>query len=489
MQINLRQHWHYAAGGTFFLIFLVLMTFRLDIFRENTAANRSVEPVAVALPERDAWMTISQEGRKIGYAHRRFFSVASGYRSTEEVFLRINTMGVSQALRYQTEGELSASLALASFKFSLDSGLFSFTAQGTVTDRLITVYAGPPGEEKRAEVPLKEPIHLTASLLELPRFKGLQPGESQTFSVFDPAAMGESPVTVSALDEETVIHQGKSRRVRKLSLDFMGAEQFAWLDEEGNVLREKGILGITLEKATKKEALEGIGGADSADLTELASIGANKTIPDPGAINELKVKIGNTGKGVFFLDGDRQTFHNGIVTIRKETIPASPNRGEIDRDSPFLKPATMIQSDHPLIFAKVKEIVSENDSDAEKAGKIVNWIYKNVRKRPVLSVPNALDTLRNRVGDCNEHAVLLAAMARAAGIPADVESGLVYLGGRFYYHAWNALYIGGWVTADAVLGQMPADVTHIRFLRGTAERQIDLLGLIGRIRPEILTFF
>jgi len=148
----------------------------------------------------------------------------------------------------------------------------------------------------------------------------------------------------------------------------------------------------------------------------------------------------------------------------------------------------MIQCDHPSILSKVKEIVSEAKSDTEKARKIVGWINKNVQKRPVLSVPNALETLTKLVGDCNEHAVLLAAMARAAGIPAEVEAGLVYQRGRFYYHAWNALYLGGWVTADAVLGQMPADVTHIRFVRGTAERQMDMLGLIGRVRLEILDF-
>ncbi|HLA05300.1 MAG TPA: hypothetical protein VJZ16_04875, partial [Syntrophales bacterium] len=47
-------------------------------------------------------------------------------------------------------------------------------------------------------------------------------------------------------------------------------------------------------------------------------------------------------------------------------------------------------------------------------------------------------------------------------------------------------YLGDWITADAVLGQMPADVTHIRFVRGGVERQMDLLGLIGRLRIEIL---
>ncbi len=137
----------------------------------------------------------------------------------------------------------------------------------------------------------------------------------------------------------------------------------------------------------------------------------------------------------------------------------------------------------------MKEIVAPGDTDEMKVRKIVTWIHGNLEKRPVLSVPNAVETLANRVGDCNEHAVLLAAFARAAGIPAEVEAGVVYLRGRFYYHAWNAIYLsewGGWVTADAVLGQMPADVTHVRFIRGAADHQLDLLGLIGRVKIEIL---
>jgi transglutaminase-like putative cysteine protease len=93
--------------------------------------------------------------------------------------------------------------------------------------------------------------------------------------------------------------------------------------------------------------------------------------------------------------------------------------------------------------------------------KICEWVYQNIEKRPVLSVSNALETLENRMGDCNEHAVLFAAFARAAGIPARIEIGLLHLRGRFYYHAWNSVFMGRWVTVDSLMNQIPADVTHI----------------------------
>ena len=114
-------------------------------------------------------------------------------------------------------------------------------------------------------------------------------------------------------------------------------------------------------------------------------------------------------------------------------------------------------------------------------------MYDHIEKRPVLSVPSALETLKNRMGDCNEHAVLLAAMARSAGIPAQIEAGLVYLRGRFYYHAWNALYLDKWVTVDALMNQIPADVTHIRFVRGEPRQQIDLMSVIGTVRLKIIS--
>jgi transglutaminase-like putative cysteine protease len=83
--------------------------------------------------------------------------------------------------------------------------------------------------------------------------------------------------------------------------------------------------------------------------------------------------------------------------------------------------------------------------------------------------------------------VLTAALLRAAGIPAQIEAGLVYLNGRFYYHAWNTAYLGDWVTVDSVFNQIPADVTHLRLVRGEGGEQLDLLGIMGKIKLEVIS--
>ncbi len=191
----------------------------------------------------------------------------------------------------------------------------------------------------------------------------------------------------------------------------------------------------------------------------------------------------------FFLAGGRQHLVGDLLRIRKESFRSMASRPSDDKGPPEIEAALgstpFIQADHPEIVAKAKEIISADDPASVKAMKLISWVHQNLQKKPVLSVPNALETLHRKMGDCNEHAVLLAALARAAGIPTEVEAGLVYQNERFYYHAWNTLYLDQWITADTTMGQFPADVTHVRFVRGT-ESQVDLMPLIGRLKIEIL---
>ena len=112
-----------------------------------------------------------------------------------------------------------------------------------------------------------------------------------------------------------------------------------------------------------------------------------------------------------------------------------------------------------------------------RAERLVRYVNALLEKKPTMSLPSALEVLRTRVGDCNEHTALYVAMARAVGIPARIAVGLVHLHGAFYYHAWAEVYIeagkarGLWLPVDPTLNQFPADATHLRLARGGLERQ------------------
>ena len=110
-----------------------------------------------------------------------------------------------------------------------------------------------------------------------------------------------------------------------------------------------------------------------------------------------------------------------------------------------------------------------------------------MEKKPVLSIPDALSTLRTKVGDCNEHAALFAALARSVSIPARVVAGVTYHEGMFYYHAWNEVCLNGeWISLDTTKNQLPADLTHIKFVQGETNEQIKIGALLGKLKIEVL---
>jgi transglutaminase-like putative cysteine protease len=114
------------------------------------------------------------------------------------------------------------------------------------------------------------------------------------------------------------------------------------------------------------------------------------------------------------------------------------------------------------------------------------WVHDNLDKAITLSVPSAVQVLESRRGDCNEHSVLYVALARAIGLPARTAAGLVYVDGRFYYHAWAEVHLGDWVAVDPTFGQFPADASHLRFTIGGLARQVELIRLIGRLELEVM---
>ncbi len=153
----------------------------------------------------------------------------------------------------------------------------------------------------------------------------------------------------------------------------------------------------------------------------------------------------------------------------------------------YLKPTQFLEVDDPEIKGIAAEITKNHKTDLDKARAIFNWVYKNLEKRGSITIPTAKQVLRERYGDCNEHATLYAALARAAGIPTETLVGLIYQGDGFYYHAWNVSWIGGqWVPIDPVYGEFPARPYRITLQQGDLEKQATIMSVIGSLEIEIL---
>lgn len=406
--------------------------------------------------------------------------------------MRINTMGMIQDISLKTKSWLNPDFTLNRLDFEISSGRFRFSVQGSVEGNTLQVTTESAGSRRNLDIPINKKLYLFNGIMDAIAATDLKPRQKYVFNIFDPASMGQAAVIAEIIGEELIEIRGFNQLATKISLNFKGVSQLAWIGKEGEVVKEKGLLGISLVKTDRKEALEGLAIESSQDLTKVASVASNVLLPNVEKMNILKVKIQGISSKNIQLNGGRQTFKGQVLTVQKE--PLSDLAGELQPEmlaaleKIYLKPDPFVQSDHQKIQDLAKEILKDSPdaTPLKKAEKLLSWVHTHIEKRPVLSLPDALSTLENRVGDCNEHAVLLAALGRAAGIPTRIEAGLVYLKGRFYYHAWNLMYLGQWITADSLFGQLPADVSHLRLATGSPSQQLDLMGVIGKLQLTVI---
>ena len=125
----------------------------------------------------------------------------------------------------------------------------------------------------------------------------------------------------------------------------------------------------------------------------------------------------------------------------------------------------------------------------ERIKRLVAWIDQNIEKAPI-DVFSALDAFQQKKAECQGHAYLYTAMARAIGIPTRVVNGLAYSGQLqgFLFHSWaESLVEGRWVAVDPTFGQSVADATHIKLLEGESLAELlPLIDWVGKIKLRVL---
>jgi len=438
-----------------------------------------------AIDESESWMAIYHHDAKIGFAHSRIVKESDGYIVSESVVMILRAIGAVHRVSTEIIGHLKHDASLRSFVFILDSGMVRFKAKGKVEGQYLVLNTDLGGETRESKILLQEKPFFSLGLWPHLMKKGLVVGERYRLSLFDPSIMAQKPVEVSVIGQETVIIDGSEWEAYKVKTTLAGLEVFAWIGPNGERLKEEGLMGFKMVRTTEDQARLGIRSDPEVDIAEAVSVSSDKELVEPANLSYLKIRLDGIDLGGLDLNSGRQRLTGSILEVSLESNEPSRvyNRVQLE---PHLKASPLIQSDHPTIKALAIEIAGQVNEDEVKVRQILNWVHSSLEKRPTVSVPNALGTLKGKAGDCNEHAALFAALARATRIPAKVSLGLVYTRGRFYYHAWNEVFLGKWISVDSLMGQMPADVTHIKFVEGDLGRQAEMVRIIGQIRLSVL---
>lgn len=149
-------------------------------------------------------------------------------------------------------------------------------------------------------------------------------------------------------------------------------------------------------------------------------------------------------------------------------------------DGDWISPTITIQSDNPEIKKLTHKITAGTHTKCEIVKRITFYVYKHIEKKNTPTFSNASETLEAGFGDCGEHAVLAAAMLRAADIKATVILGLVYVEAKkgYFYHAWVAAYTDKLIFTDPALGVFPASRGYIPLVIDSDGRNMVHLGAI-----------
>ena len=455
----------------------------------------SQHPGPIRTTDRE-WREIFFKEKKVGYSVGSINAVNDGYFLQDEIFLRLNLTGFSSDVHTVTQANLDDKYLLRNFYFKMTSGVVSYVITGKVKGEELEIETPFRKKKEIQKIKLQKTPLIGAGLGFYFKGKRVKIGDYFSFPIFDPSTNAQQNARIRVTAREKININRKSYDVFRLETELWGKSMIFWIDDKGNTLKEEGLMGLTVVKSRPANAPLDLEHGEEIDFYDLASVDTNKKLANPERLSYLKIALDGFEKVKFDRDkinSGRQSLKDNILEIKKEAIPreASLSVSLINNNpalSSFLKPEFNIESDDPEIISKSREIIGSTKDPLIAARKIMGWVYHKLEKKPVVSVPNALEVLRSRVGDCNEHATLMTALLRASNIPAKLCVGLVYTRGRFFYHAWNEAYLGRWMTIDATVNQMPADVTHIKLLEGNLDKQVELTKIIGVLNIKVLDY-
>ncbi len=475
------------------------------------------------------FFAIRMNGRTIGFATSRLDTARTGFVFEDVLSLDVPALDTFSTAVARTRVELTRGLELRSLRFRLESSVGNFDVRGDMRpDSLLALEINAGGRPQKSVIRLDPGVTMDAALpLRLAAGGRLRPGQQIRAPLFDPSVLATREAVVRVTAESTMVVAdsavfdpalGRYRVARSDTVKVWRVEErlggvavASWVDGDGRIVRAESPMGFSIERTAYELARQewqetrrdkGIA-AGYGPLVGSTAIASNVNLGGVGQVHRLRVRLEGVDLAGFDLEGGRQSLRGDTLIVEQENLAdarpgyvlpwrnaagAAARSGGAAGAGPSaadLESTPLVQAADPEIARRARRIVAGATDPVTAAVRLNGWTYAVLRKEITPSVPSAIGVLRAGKGDCNEHTVLYVALARSLGLPARTAAGLVYVRGRFYYHAWPEVWLGRWVAVDPTLGQFPADAAHLRFVTGGLARQLDLVRLIGRLRLDV----
>jgi len=443
----------------------------------------------------DEWYVLLNGADRLGYLHASTEEADGRIISHQTMKLAVGRAGATIEISVESSFVETADGAPVEARSVLNMGGTPLTGHAVFTDSAIqyTVRQGG-GAPSTVNKPLPEPGWLPPAALERYVAKRLEAGDQEISVRTMDIAGGPQVVTMTmrVAGEEDIEVYGRTvpAVVWDAEVSMMpGVAMREYVGHDGRRLKTTVELmpglSLTVLLADRDLAL--------SPLTPTEMIASTLVTPDrpierPRALRRARYEMRSIdGRPVRLPDLSSQRivgWGEGSVTIEvdldRDPLVAAPVPGAALRTaSPMLDHS---DPDVKRLGQRWAAAAIDTDGDgvvgdAETAEALRAGVHAFIRKKDLsVGFASAGDVARTAQGDCTEHAVLLAAVLRGAGVPARCVSGLVYAdqfaghAGVFGYHMWTQAFLDPdgagprpeqWTDLDATLPGVAYDATHI----------------------------
>ena len=457
---------------------------------------------ALAAPADDTWMSVLLDGRKIGAMHTTRTVEGDRVITTQAMDVQLDRAGTKVALATsETDTESRDGKPLAFESRTLISGSANVLRGSLRADGKFDV-ASEIGGVKQTRVIAWPQAALLAEGLRLANLRtGLDAGTHYREIAFQPESLDAVEIESSVGASENVdLPEGK-RTLTKIEqiIHLPGAQTstVTWVDADLTVLKmAMPLMGYDLTMLACSKACAQAPNQSSDILTHAmmrapAALSANEL--RQGVI--LKLSAANAGAPLQLADTDEQqaaTIVNG-VELRITPLDTDARPGREDKPTAAdSQPNDWLQSDAPEIRKLAREGVGEANTPHEQMLHLEQFVRSYIRTKNLnVGYASALEVAKHPEGDCTEHAVLLAALGRALGIPTRVVDGLAYtdhyagIEHVFVPHAWAQAFVDGhWQSFDAALHGFDAGHVALSVGDGDPWRFFAGFDTLGRLRVD-----
>jgi hypothetical protein len=456
----------------------------------------------VALPSEtleQRWRVVLFDGQKVGHALSERQRLGERYVSREVMDLELWREG--EPVRLYSEQVVQESLALAPLAFSvrMKSSAAEQRVDGTVLpDGRVRLKIDSAGSVSERELAMPAGALLAEAQLARLRDSGLKAGSTIEFTAFEPSLLEAIRVETQVLGPRRVAVLDQDRELIEVlqTAHFPGnpVQTRAWVDAGFTPYRlSMNLLGMQIEMVDCSRSCA-LAPNQPVDYLQRLLLTPPAALPPQALDPGLRYTLAVDGEGRIGSTSEQRVAGSG-ETLTVEVCGRCDGESAAEPGPEWLAPTPWIQSADPLIVRMAKEAASGADTPRERMRAAEAYVRRYIRNKNLsVGYASALETAQSRSGDCTEHALLLAALGRALGVPTRVATGLAYAEGygesgrAFVPHAWTQAWIDGrWQSFDAALDGFDAGHLALAVGDGDPSRFYAGISLLGRLSIREVT--